>query len=460
MDSTEDKIQSPCLGYLRMAPRWELPDALLGGTLAMREGRSKWLPQEPKESSENYSIRLGRAILFNGFKTAVDDLVDRPFARPLTISGELGDLEYLLDDCTRTKRSLNEFAKDVLRSASIYGLTHILVEFPTLPAGASLADEQGKNPYFVHIDAPCLIGWELDENSQLLSIRFKQTSIERVGSYGEKVVHKIVHYTRTDITVFRKRDQSDEYDEVSSVTHTFGSVPLVTIYLNKQTEFVADPPLEDLAFLNLAHWQSSADQRNILRFTRIGILFASGFKREEYDNGLVIGPNYLIKTENPDGKLSYVEHSGRACESGERDLAKLERQMEVMGLQPVIEKRSEETATGKTIDDSNQSSSLRSWVGSCNRGLTQALLLAGQWKSRELNTSVALFDDFGVSVRSSNELSTLLNSRLAGEISRETFLEEMKRRGVLNETLDIEEEVTKLEADLVTPTPGDKIDGE
>lgn len=447
----EDRINSPCLPYRRIERHWTLLHDLLGGTFAMRDAGPRWLPQEPKEEDKNYAIRLQRAVLFNGYKTAVDDLCDRPFARPLTLTGELGDLEILKTDCTRTKRTLDDFAKDLLRSAAIHGIAHVLVDFPNVPEGATLADVGEVRPYFVLVEAPDLIGWKHDDQMRLVEVRIRLFVDETVGQYGQEQVEKILVYRPDAWELWRREKDGDNFVMEKDGTHTFGDVPLVSVYFNKQSEMVADPPLEDLAMLNLAHWQSSADQRNSLRFARIGLLCATGFTAEEFDDGFVIGPNYVVKSVNPNAKLGYVEHSGSAIKIGQDDLERLERQMEVMGLQPVIENRTESTATGKLIDDSNNASSLKSWVSSVNRGLADAIAFAGRWIRKEVEVTVALFDDFGVSVRATNELEILFKSRIAGEITRETFLEELKRRGVLNETLDVEDEVEKLEESELTP---------
>lgn len=459
MKIAEDRVDSPCLPYRRMQRHWKLLHDLLGGTFAMRDAGQEWLPQEPKEEADHYSIRLQRAVLFNGYKTAVDDLCDRPFARPLTLNGELGPLEILRSDCTRTKRSLDAFAKDLLRSAIVHGVAHILVDYPDVPVGASLADFPSARPYFVLVEAPNLIGWDYDEQMELQEVRIRSTVERKVGLYGQETVEQILVYRKDSWELFEAKE--DKFVSVKSGTQTLKKVPLVSVYLNKFGEMIAEPPLEDLAMLNLAHWQSSADQRNCLRFARIGILCATGFTREEMDESITIGPSYLVKSSNPDANLRYVEHTGSAIEIGSKDLERLERQMEIMGLQPVIENRTESTATGKLIDDANNASSLKSWVGATNEGLRQAIILAGEWVGSEMDISVALFDDFGVSVRATNELDILFKSRLAGEITRETFLEELKRRGVLNESLEVEEEIEALATEGLTPEEDDEdVDGE
>jgi hypothetical protein len=68
--------------------------------------------------------------------------------------------------------------------------------------------------------------------------------------------------------------------------------------------------------------------------------------------------------------------------------------------------------------------------------------------------------DFELIYRGAQDIDTLLSMRLNGELSRDTFLEEMKRRGVLPESLNIIDEIAKIGregpalADLTNQTKG------
>ena len=108
------------------------------------------------------------------------------------------------------------------------------------------------------------------------------------------------------------------------------AIPVAPVYLNQTGFMCGSPPLMDLADLNITHWQSSSDQRNILHVARVPILFASGVAE---DIELVVGANAFMRASDPQARLEYVEHSGAAITSGKDDLKVLEFQMQAMGLQ-------------------------------------------------------------------------------------------------------------------------------
>ena len=97
-----------------------------GGTLAMREAGTAWLPQEEKETHRSYMNRLERSILFGGYEEALSGLVSKPFPRQVTISGTLPEqLSGIEFDIDNEGRGLTEFARDVFRDQIHRGLTFI-----------------------------------------------------------------------------------------------------------------------------------------------------------------------------------------------------------------------------------------------------------------------------------------------------------------------------------------------
>src|SRR5262245_26619535 len=80
-----DNVDTLSCAYARMAKAWELIDALLGGTDAMRLGATKWLPKESRESDTAYGCRLKRSFLFNGLKEAIEKIAAKPFCKPVTV---------------------------------------------------------------------------------------------------------------------------------------------------------------------------------------------------------------------------------------------------------------------------------------------------------------------------------------------------------------------------------------
>lgn len=453
----KNPVSVPCKAYMEMLERWELIDDLRGGTLAMRKAGPKWLPQEPKEDKAAYQNRLNRSVLFEAYKDTCEDLASRPFSRDITIHGELGNnhLEAIQDNCDKNGTTLTQFAKECLDTLIDRGLTHILVDYPAVNTdGVTLSDEQENDirPYFVHIKPESLIGWKYSKDQfgrkVLTQIRWKERVEVDDGDYGTITVDRIRVFT-TKTWEIHEKDSDGDFRLVQSGPHTFGAIPLVTCYINKTGFMTAVPAMEPLAWANLDHWQQNSDLKNAYRYLSWPILFLTGLSAQDMDNDIIIGPGRKIVTTNPEADGKYIEHSGASVDSCRQGVLDIEERMVVLGLEPLLSKPGDQTATGQSIDESKSQSCLQSWIRSLARALRNAYELGAKWINAPLpeDFDVVIYSDFGISVRASQDIDALIRMRQAREIDRMTFLREIKRRGIVAENTDIEAIVSAVEAE-------------
>ena len=433
---TQD-VATPNAAYMAMARDWALIHDLLGGTRAMRAAGETWLPREPRESLEAYRIRLSRSVLFNGLGRCLQTLTGKPFGKPVTLSDNADPrIRALIGDVDRSGRNLTVFARDVLAAALSDGLTHILVNHPIGAPGANLAEERarGDRPYLVHVQARDLIGWRHGE-AGLDRVRIRERVIEPDGPWGERVVDQVRVLTPGRYEVWREAGEGAEksWRRIREGRSSLPGIPLVTIHAERKGFMTARAPLIDLAWLNLAHWQSASDQRHILHVARVPILFAKNLKAG--DGGVEIGPNRMIIGEGEGADLRFVEHSGAAIAAGRQDLVDLEDRMAVMGLDLLSSRQGQMTATQRAIDADRADSALAAIVRGLEDGLSTAFGIAARWLDLPLEAAgrVSIHQDFGLGRRDADEIDLLLKARLAGEIDRPTFLAEIRRRGVLAE---------------------------
>jgi hypothetical protein len=456
MAKTNADVSTPSLAYNEMASPWNMIHALLGSTQAMRDAGETYLPIEPKEERGRYELRRDRSFLYGALSNTIDKVVSKPFSKPTATRGELSeDLAIIEDDVDREGKDLTQFARECFRDMATYGKTHILVDHPTVGENITL-EEQRKldlRPIFLCISPPDLIAWTADVppeggKRELTSIRIQETQTEAAGPYEEEEVNYVRVITKSEWELHRQVEDGS-YIRTAGGPHSLGKVALVTVYANEKKFMVSEPPLLDLAWLNVAHWQTSSDLRNLSRIAMAATLLATGFKESELDS-LIIGPNQLWKSRNPDADAKFVEHTGAAIEIGNKTVERLEEQMEVLGLQPLIARTNRSTATGKVLDESRSSSDIQSWVRSLENGLVQAYELAAEWIKEELpeDFAVDVFSDFSLAMLSDSDIIALLKMRQQGEVTRKTLLHEAKRRGILSDAVDVEQELVDLEEEM------------
>lgn len=459
-----DRVDSPSQVWLEQMARWELPTDLMGGTLQMRACGMKWLPKEPKELWDKYVIRLSRAVLYNGFKSAIRRVVGKPFSREVTVTGLPPALESMLKNVDLQGSTVTQFAKRLMKDAAVYGKTHFYVDYPRTGGNQTLRDEiTGEvRPYFIHIPATDVIDAtpEIDPatgEEYPAVIRVKDKYWQREGKWGSRLVDRTRVYTPGQVDTYESANNEEPRLVDSSTVLVKGKtptrIPLVIIYFEKEDFFSASPPFEDLAWVNLAHWQSSADQRNALRFGRIGILLAKGFSTAEVEKGIDITPNMAQMSVSPDADMKYVEQSGAALQAGERDLEKLEKQMETMGTQPFIERTRDTTATGKRLDEGATDSQVQSWIRAIEGGLERGFELAADYMGITLpeDFCVDVFSEFSLVTAADTDIDHILAMRSAVPplISAKTALLEVQRRNLISDDIDVDAELEDIDQEML-----------
>lgn len=453
-------IAIQCAARVDMELDWAPIRHLLGGTRAMRQAGQAYLPREQAESEADYRRRLARSYLYGGLKQAIEELGSKPFQKPPTldkISGKLGKIEANVD---RVGTPMHLFVKKCLAHKMAFGKYHILVDMPSEKA-VNLKDEESRDfrPYFVFVPADAVIAWKTeihDSRRVLVDVRIAESvnvGEENVTTKNPPRIRRwYVKYQGDEVVeakweIWESNGQSD-YALSKSDDNPLKVIPLVIDYAEEEEFMVARPPLREIGDLDIAHWQSASDQRNILRFARAPIIWRSGVSTEEANQAIVVGAGASYASTIAGATMEFVEHGGAAIEAGAKDLADLEEKMRLLAMRPLIETAGNPTATGAALDEARTNCVLKKWVRDVELAILRAYQFAAKWADETLPQNwkgLDIFDEFGLSVRAAEDTRQLIQLRKDREITRRTLLEEVKRRGLLSDTFDIDQEIQDLE---------------
>ncbi len=498
MPKKEAQVNTPITAVETMRQCWRLVEALLGGTKRMREEsgmvwhhldqkdrpylQTGWLPQEPGESDEAYRIRRDRSVLFNAYSDTLRNVSERPFAEPITLRDDSApELTEFVDDVDGNGRDITEFSRPVFQKGVHHGLTGVLVDFPQAPPGLTLAQERelGLRPYWTHIPFSRILGWRWERfngEATLTQLRFEDDVLEPDGQWGEKLKQRVKVYTRrlpsgggdpgeTSWIVYEKQEDKsgpDEWMPVDQGVVSINVIPFAVFYTNRKGFMEGSPSLEDLAWKNLEHFQSSSEQRHILRYARAPLLYAAGVSETEMKGRVELGASRLYRFKNPQAKLDYAVHDGSGIDQGFKDLDLLEDQMTLLGLKPLLSKRpGGVTATSDVISQTEDSSELQSWVRAFEDFIEVCFAFTLLWLdvSDDAAGRADVCDRFTL-VADQEEVMRLIELRKIGDISRETLWEALKIRGLLGDEFDTAEENRRLARELLEAGGDDDDDEE
>ena len=455
------------MAYDFMLPLWEKVECLLAGTDAMRSAGEKYLPRHEEEGTKAYAERLSRATLLNMTKMTLDSWVGKPFGDPVTMSEDMPeDVKELLKNVDLQGNNIDVFARNWFRDGLAKAMSHVLVEFPRTdaPEGQvrTVADdrEQKIRPYLVHIKPEQLIfaSSEIVNGVEVLThVRILEEHVKRDG-FAERVVRRIRVIEPRQVTIYEervnKRTKKVVWVQVEAYPYELDFVPLVTFYADRQGFMVGVPPLNDLADLNIAHWQSSSDQTTVLTVARFPILAVSGTIDGDQ---LTVGPNQWLNTPDAAGRFYYVEHSGKAIAAGRQDLLDLQETMAEYGAVFLKRRPGGASATARALDTAETTSPLQDMAVRFQSALNQALSYMAAWTKADPKTfgSLSINIDFSMTDEGGKQLTALSDARKNRDISRRTYLDGLRYWGVLPDKFDFDQNESELEEESVDLPTGD-----
>lgn len=473
------------VNWKRMAQNqygWRLSADLLGGTDAMQEAGEAWLPRFPREDIELYRHRLAHTVLYPGFERAIEITAARPFSRPIIFeNGDLPDgLRYLQGNFDGEGSSITAYHKTLMTRALQHGMAHSFMFMPKNDA-KTLAEEKIKNPrpYFRIIAAPNLLAaiphfsedgtysvsyvkfltWEDGDDGLRVQVIYEfEAKSGRWAKYKEEYSRALkdnaddhtgkgddpsnVYVTGID----DQRFHGPSFVEVDSGTHSFTQgLPLRTFYTNRYGRFLAKSPFQSVAEMNLTHWRSSSDQRNILHYARAGILHAAGFSSEDKKSRTSYGPSRIVWGPK-ESTMRWVEVEGKGAEIGRQDLKDLEREMDALGARIQLNATGTVTATEAAIDEAKAQSNGAAWSVGIEMLVKQQLELAAEALSIDFPDGINVrtnSDNTLLRLGAEGDMTVLLQMNANHSLDTETLLREAQRRGMLSPELEVKDVLTR-----------------
>jgi hypothetical protein len=441
----------------QMISTWTMVETILGGTEEMRRAGQLYLPQHEEESDVGYRERLNTNVLFNMTELTLEGLVGRPFSDPVRMNDDVP--EPILDITANIDLQGNDistFCREWFKEGVSKAFSHVLVDFPALSEGEkegrTLADDrkEGRRPYWQLIKPENLIFASSNVQTVngnprefLTQVRIKEFDVQTVG-FAEVVKERIRVLFPGSFVLFEKQQKDKRHKEewamIDQGETGLDFIPLVTFYTNRDGLMMGKSPIEDLAHLNIRWWQSNSDQINVLTVSRFPMLAVAG-ATDVSGSVLRIGPRQLMGTKDPNGRFYFVEHQGKSISAGRQELLDLEEQMASYGAEFLKSKPGSPTATARALDSAESITPLQDMTVRFIDAVNTALDYTASWfkitgEGDTKGGTVSITTDFGPEEIREMDIEFLMNARKVRDISREAFISEAKRRGLISSDYD------------------------
>ena len=465
---------NPSSDYSAMRPYWDMVDAVLGGAVTMRAAGKTYLPKFEKESDTDYEARRKNAPFTNIYGDISRNLASRPFAKQLDVGPNTSDMIKgtpdpaskvlsggFIDDVDGHGNGMHVFANTVFKRGIDFGIDWVLVDYQPGQPGAlrTVAEEKAMKlkPYWVHIPAKMVLASYVDfvdGEEIMVHARIDETSVIRDG-YGEKTIARVRVLDRPRLDgggygpatweLFEKQqgavDAAKIWVSIGTGAYSIGIIPLVPYIpgMREGSSFVVDPPLRDLAYLQVEEFQQESNLKYIKEMTAFPMLVGEGVVQPTGADGkpmsIPIGPKTaLFAPPNPDGGPStfrFIEPAATSLRFLEDSLAAQRKEMRDLGYQPITEANLTVITTANL--SRKASSAVQAWAIKFKDFLETCLGITGMWLNDTTKTTALVHTDFAIDVEDSRQMQGLALFEAQGILSKELVFSELRRRAVISD---------------------------
>lgn len=458
-----------------MVPYWDKVTDILNGKEAIKSAGTAYMPAFPDETSKDYNFRLQISKFTNIYRDVVEGLASKPFQNEITLLGGNNISKELLDfveNVDGAGNNLTSFAALTFFNGINYALDWIFIDYPSIPNSEVITVAEAKNmnlrPFWVHILAKNVleIKTEMQGSEQIITY-FKHME----PGFGNDPMHvrEFVKNKNGQIEWKLYVEVTNDKNETEFVVEQEGVlsidfIPMVPFVTGRRDgkSFKFYPPMSDAADLQITLYQNESALEYIKMLTSYPMLATDGTKVPMEADGktpkkVAVGPNRVLYGVPQDngigGSWKYVEPQANSLEFLQKNIDKTKNDLRELGRQPLTALSTQLTTVTTSIAAGKAKSVVTAWCFNLKDTLENALLVTMKWMKSNLEPEVNVYTGFDNVLDNEQDVEELGKARERGDISIETYWEELKRRKVLSPEFDIEIEKKRLLEDIPVDEP-------
>ncbi len=459
--------------YAEMQDVWQMCRDASTGQRAIHKAGVKYLPKLGGQENPEYEAYKARALYFNATGRTVEAMTGLIFRKQPTI-GESDALSSFYQDIDLAGGSLEGFARALVEDILKVGRAGVLVDCPpaiSSETGGALTIEQahrlGQRPYLTLYRANRIINWRLGRVgnvTKLVQVFLTEDYEDDSGETKEQIRELFLdgQYQQRiwrEITTRHLMGGSKTgwivFDEITPTRNgaPIRDIPFFFAGPKEGTSDVQNPPIESLAYVNIAHYRNSADLENGAHVAGLPTPWVNGIDNPEDVPELHLGANTVLKL--PSGsEAGFLQCGSEGFATLEKAMDRKEQQMAALGARMLSpEKAQAEAAESHNIKRGGENSVLAALAGSVERTLTQALRFMAEWiGANPEDAKIELNKDYLPSPMDAPTLREWLAGWQSGAYSFETMWAGLQQGELVPENVSAEDERERLDSE--TPLMG------
>jgi hypothetical protein len=457
-------INAPKVDYCRpdyslMLRKWVVMDHVIAGQDAIKEMGPVYLPNpyQSKDAALNisrYAAYKLRAIFYNATKRTLNGLCGEVFATDPAV--ELpSELEPLRTDVDGGGVTLDQQARMTLMRVLALGRCGLRTEYPTADPAQSLKDQLKGNlkPVIYNVHPSDIVNWRVElvgSRRMLTLVVLRESYISQDDGFSQSTaiqyralrINKLANAQLQYCQQLYRQDPSGNWVQFGAdIIPTnfsgqfFEEITFTFVGADNNDSEACDPPLYDMAVVNLGHYRNSADYEECCFMLGQPTMWFAGLSeiwvKDVLKGAVTVGSQSAVMLPvGGSAGLLQVAPNNMVFEA----LTHKEDQMRGLGAKLVNIMDTTKTATQDTRESIEDSSILSNCATNVSAAYQSCLVWAAQFAGTdEAKVVYDLNTDFSTAKMTPAERLQLMKEWQGNAISFTEYRERLRRGGVATE---------------------------
>jgi len=438
--------------------QYDLIRVAIAGSIAVKQERTKYLPMPNAhdlsiENAERYNGYITRAVFYGVTGRTLSGLSGQVFNVDPTIKVP-PILDAVIKDANGSGVPIVQLANEVENHVISYGRAGLFIDFPKT-AGKTVTKAQQASgdirPNIVNYLPWNIINWKTIKRGAkhyLSLVVLREFYDKPLGEFGyeKDIQYRVLALENNTYKqkLYRKNDTgsfavTEDLIPVGGNGTPLDFIPFTFIGAINNDVKIDNPPLFDLADLNIAHYRNSADYEDSAYMLGQPTPVATGLTQDWVDNVLKgtipLGARAVVPLPvGADFKIEQVQPNTLAFEAMEHK----ERQMVALGAKLIEQQKVQRTATEAGLEETSETSILASITNNVSAGFKFALeccsIFAGSTTvTEDANNETIVFElntEFSLATASPDEIRSTIDAWQKEAITFEEMRAKLRRVGM------------------------------
>lgn len=446
--------------WAEFQPEWDMIGDCVDGERKVKKAGTKYLPHPSDDSANDdptgsrYDSYKKRAAFVNATGRTLSGLIGIAFNKQPVIELK-GGIEDLTGDADGEGQSLSQLIRDALSQTLQRGRAGVMTDFT---AGEERKGNNKGRPVLRLFTAKQIINWRVTNGKTSLVVVRYQEPVDDPGSFELTMKTFWIELRLIDgVAHWRKWEQGADAiagTELTAFTDALNvpmkELPWSWIGASNNDHTPDSPPLADIAYLNIKHYQCEADLAEAAHTVGQPMVALTGLKDEwverYFSDGFVVGSRKgVLLPEGGDMKFAQPEDRNLILSVAERR----EKQLAMLGAKLVERNTSARTATQASDEAQTDNSILSLCAGNVEQAIHRALDFAVQFVDGGGEYTVTLNKQYEIAQLDSQAITALMGAVQSGQMRMVDFIRYQQRIGLVPQ----DEKAEEIEQELKDSEP-------